>query len=268
MINTIMNEATARHEIKKTQARTFVVIVAACLVLAIVIIIHLVTVHHLRIQLADAQKQLADSKSAGAQAQSDLDKAKSQAADLQTQLEKTKAQLSDTKSLLDQSKQATAAVQAQLDKSKAQAADLQARLDKSTTQVADLQNQLNQSSAGSAQLLTQLDQAKIQTMDLQARLQKAEGDLSQLQPLLLKARHMPVTTSLEKGHGGRSFTLHINNLYMQPLSVDIAITGPDKTRTQSNVIGAGGTLLVDKLAAGESVVVASDGYDPVNLTVQ
>ena len=79
---------------------------------------------------------------------------------------------------------------------------------------------------------------------------------------------MPVTTSFEKIHGGRSFTLHISNLYLQPLSVDISITGPEKTRSQSNVIGGGGTLAVEKLAAGENVVIASDGYDPVNLTVQ
>ena len=79
---------------------------------------------------------------------------------------------------------------------------------------------------------------------------------------------MPVTTSLEKVQGGRSFTLHINNLYLQPVSVDISITGADKARSQHSIIGSGATQNVEKLAAGESVSITSEGYDPVKLTVQ
>jgi hypothetical protein len=104
-------------------------------------------------------------------------------------------------------------------------------------------------------------------MDLQARLQKAEADITQLQPLLLKARHMPVTTSLEKTHGGRRSTLHINNLYLQPVTVVITVSGP-QTRSQNNVIGGGATLSVEDLASGDNVVIASEGYDSVNVAVQ
>ena len=112
-----MNDATARHQIKKVQARSFVGIAAVCFILLVVIIIHLVTVHRLKGQLADSQRQLDQAKKEATQTQSDLDKAKTQAADLQTQLDKSKAQVVDLKSQLDQSKQATTEVQAQLDKS-------------------------------------------------------------------------------------------------------------------------------------------------------
>jgi septal ring factor EnvC (AmiA/AmiB activator) len=262
-----MNEATVRHQKKKAQAGSFLAAVGACLVLAIVIIFHVLKVHHLKSQLADSQKQLTQAKADDAQNKTDLDKARSQAADLQSQLDKTKSHQGDLQAQLDQAKEATNLQQGQIDKAKADAADLQSRLDKAKAQSADLQGQVNQANAGSAQLVTQLDQAKIQSMDLQTRLQKAESDITQLQPLLLRARHLPVTTSFEK-HGDRAYTLHVKNLYLQPMSVDITISGTGETRNQSNVIGGGGTLNVDKLAAGDNVVIASDGYDSVNITVQ
>jgi len=250
------------------RAGSFIWMLAACAILAIVIIVFGVKVHRLNAKLASSQEQLTQSKSDATQAQTDLTKAKSQVADLQTQLDKAKGQQADLQVQLDKSKAQQTEIQAQLDRSKAQSTDLQAQLDKAKVQSADLQAQLNQATSGSSQLLTQLDQAKIQSMDLQSRLQKAEGEIAELQPLLLKARHMPVTTSLEKVHGGRSFTLHINNLNVQPLSVNVSITGPDKARSQTNIIGASATLNVEKLAPGETVVIASDGFDPVTLTAE
>ncbi len=261
-----MNQATTHHHQRKAQSGLFLALVGACLLLAIVFIVHILKVHKLEHQVDDTQKQLTAAKADATQAHADLDKAKGQASDLQSQLDQAKAHAADLQAQLDQTKQGTTQLQAQLDKSKADFADLQTKLNSSKAQAVDLQGQLSQANAGSAQMVTQLDQAKIQTMDLQARLQKAEADLSQLQPLLLRARHIPLTTSMEKTHG--SFTLHIKNLYLQPLGVDISISGPEKTRSQTNVIGGGGMLDVDKLNAGENVVVASDGYDPLNLTVK
>ncbi len=262
-----MNDPKPAHQAKarNRQSGSFLGLIVACLVLAVVIILHLVKVHQLDAQLADTQKQLADSKAETAKAQGELDKATAASTDLQQQLKSAKSQQADLQVKLDQSTAASTQLQAQLDKAKAQAVDQQAQLDKSKAQAADLQTQLSQANSGSAQLLTQLDQSKIQSMDLQSRLQKAESDLSQLQPILLKARHMPVTTSFEKAHFGRGFTLHINNLNPQPLSVDVRT---DKPSSQSNVIAAGATLNMEKLDAGEKVVISSEGYEPVNLTVQ
>ena len=54
----------------------------------------------------------------------------------------------------------------------------------------------------------------------------------------------------------------------QPVSVQITVSGKEKTRSQSSTIAAGGALKVEKIAAGENVAIASDGYDSVNLTAR
>jgi septal ring factor EnvC (AmiA/AmiB activator) len=266
-----MRDANTNQNGKTRKAGAFALLgtFVACLILAILTLVLGVKVHSRDTQLSDTQKQLAQAKSDGAKTKSELDKVTSEEADLKTQLDKAKSQSADLQAQLDQAKPALADMQSQLDKSKTQTADVQAQLDKSKAQSADLQNQLGQATAGSTQLLTQLDQSKIQSMDLQARLQKAEADIAQLQPMLLKTRHMPVTTSFEKEHWGKGITLHVNNLNQQPLAVEITIDSKgNPPRSQSNVIGAAGTLNVDKLAGGDSVVVASDGYDTLNLTAQ
>jgi len=263
-----MNDAKTPDHEKTTNRKPMLGLLIACIVLAVVAVFHMVKIHGLNAKLADTQKQLAQAKSDGAQAQTELDKAKTASADLQDQLTKAKGQQADLQSQLDQSKEASVQLQAQLDKAKAAAVDQQAQLDKSKAQAADFQSQLNQATAGSTQLLSQLDQAKIQSMDLQSRLQKAEADLAQLQPMLLKVGRMPVATSFEKESWGRGLTLHVNNLAQKPLTVNITITGGDNTRRQSNVIGAGATLNVEKVAAGDKVVIASDGYESVDVTAQ
>jgi multidrug efflux pump subunit AcrA (membrane-fusion protein) len=262
-----MSDSNTPHTRKDKGLGISIGVLATCLILAIVAIVLGLKVGHRNTQLADTQKQLAQAKSDTAKVQTDLDQSKAQAADLQTQLDKSKTQATDLQAQLDLSKQSLTQVQAQLDKSKAQTADVQAQLDKSKAQSADLHNQLNQATSGSAQLLTQLDQEKIHSMDLQGRLDKAESDLAQLQPLLLKARHMPVTTSFEKAHGDH-FTLHINNLNQQPVTVNVAIASSGKTRSQTNVIGAASTLNIEKLNPGDTVTVTSDGFDTLNLTAQ
>ena len=188
--------------------------------------------------------------------------AKAQA--LAAELEKTNHDLDTAHGLLAQALRNSQAAKAQYEaEDAAKSAELA-----SARQAAEAASASADGAAKAQALAAQLDQAKIQSMDLQSRLQKAEGEIAELQPLLLKARHMPVTTSLEKVHGGRSFTLHINNLNVQPLSVNVSITGPDKARSQTNIIGASATLNVEKLAPGETVVIASDGFDPVTLTAE
>jgi septal ring factor EnvC (AmiA/AmiB activator) len=266
--NFTMNDAkTPKHE--KTGKGPLLGILVTWLLLAVVTIILAVKVHSLDAKLADTQKQLTQAKSDGTAAQAELDKAKAASADLQDQLTKAKAASADLQTQLDQSKEAANQLQAQLDKAKAMAVDQQAQLDKAKAQAADFQSQLNQATAGSQQLLSQLDQDKIQSMDLKSRLQKAESDLAQLQPMLLKVGRMPVATSFEKEKWGHGLILHVNNLQQQPLTVNITIEGPDNnTRRQSNVVGAGGTLNVEKLATGDKVAIASEGFESLNLTAQ
>ncbi len=265
-----MKDSKDTHQEKARKAGAFALLgtFAACLLFAFIIIVLGFKVHGRDAQLAAIQTQLAQAKSDGTKTQAELDKANTASADVKSQLEKAKSQSAELQSQVDQAKSASADLQTQLDKAKAQTADVQAQLDKSKAQSADLQNQLTQATAGSTQLLTQLDQAKIQSMDMQQRLQKAESDIAQLQPMLLKTRHMPVTTTLEKEHWAHGVTLHVNNLNQQPLSVNITISSQGKNRSQSNVIGAAASLNVDKLAGGDTVDIASDGYDSMHLTIQ
>jgi multidrug efflux pump subunit AcrA (membrane-fusion protein) len=263
-----MNDPKSPKHERASKAGPLMWILVTWLLLAIVSIVLAVKVHKADASLADTQKQLTQAKADGAKAQAELDKAKASTSDVQDQLTKAKALQVETQAKLDQSVDATQQVQAQLDKAKATAVEQQALLDKAKAQAADLQGQLSQANAGSTQLLSQLDQSKIQTMDLQARLQKAEGDLAQLQPMLLKAGRMPVTTSFEKGGWGRGLTLHINNLSQQALTVNISITGDGGARRQTSVIAAAGTQNVEKLAAGDKVSIASDGFETLQLTAQ
>jgi uncharacterized phage infection (PIP) family protein YhgE len=260
------NEST-KPEHKNSRARLSVGILAVYLILAIVIVVQAVKVHGLNSQVTGLQKQLTDSTAATAKAQADLQNASSSSDQLKAQLATATTAQAEMKAQVDQAQIAAAQQQAQIDKDKAQLTDIQGQLDKSQAQSGAFKSQLDQATTGSYQMLTELDQAKIKAMDLQARLAKAEDQLAELQPLLLKARHIPVTTSLER-KSGDTFTLHVSNVDPQPVSVNLTIADAGKIRTQSNVIGAGAILNVDKLTAGENVTIASDGYDPLNVTAQ
>ena len=272
-----MNDATAPQQEKGKQQGLSWGLLAACLVVAITAIVLGVRAHHLTAQLSDSQAQLATAKAETSQALADLGNAKAVSADLQAKLDKAKAACGDLQSQLDTAKGACGDLQAQLDKAAAekarQAADLKMQLGNTNAHSADLQVQLDQAAVKSSQLLAQLSQEKAQSMDLQARLQKAEGAIARLQPFAEKASRLPVTTYFNRsawsGFGGQSsYTLSISILQPEPLKVDITITGGGKTVTKSGVIEYGATFRVEKLAAGDTVVITSTGYDPMNLTVK
>jgi uncharacterized phage infection (PIP) family protein YhgE len=263
-----MNDAKNSDQKKASKGSGLMWILVTWLLLAIIAIILAARIHTVDKRLADTQTQLTQAKSDGAKAQAEIDKGNAAVADLQDQLTKAKAQQVELQSKVEQAEDASHQLQLQLDRAKAMAVEQQAQLDKSKAQAADLQGELSQANTGSNQLLSQLDQAKIQTMDLQSRLQKAESDLAQLQPMLLKAGHMPVTSSFEKESWGHGLTLHVNNLSQQPLTVNITIAGQGATRRQSSVIGAAGTLNVEKLASGDRVSIACDGFETLELNAQ
>jgi hypothetical protein len=253
----------------RTQERRYSlgVVIAALVLLAVVVVLAL-RIHHLDGVVASTQKELADSKDQATKAQTELDQIKATTGKSEAQLDAAKAQVTELQAQLERTKATGAQTQAQLDASKAQATDLQSQLDKSRAQSTDFEAQVKQASAGSYQLLSQINQDKIQANDLQARLQKAESDIAQLQPMLLKARHLPVTTSFDRSHGGDTFILHIKNLYLEPVSVKITVAGNGKSRSQSNILGPGASLDVGRIVAGEAVTIASESYDPLTVSPQ
>jgi multidrug efflux pump subunit AcrA (membrane-fusion protein) len=262
-------QTTPPPEERKHRAGQSIGAIALCLVLAVAAIFLGIKVRQQSNQLADVQAQLTLAKSDIASAQADADKAKSQSVDLQAQLDKAKGQMADLQTQRDQARTQRSDLQAQLDRAKAASAGLQAQRDQAKSRSDDLQARLSQAADESNGLRRELDQAKGQAADLQSRLDKAQGDNPRQEPGIGKARPSPVTTSFKKGFWSDEFTMHVNNPSPDPLMVTITITGSEKTRTaQTATIAGGATLDVGKLAAGDNVVITSNGYDPVNAVVR
>ena len=268
-----MNETTAPQQEKGGQTGTDWWPYAACLVLAVVAIVLGVKAHHLNVQLADTQAQLISMKSETSQVLSDLDKTRAASADLQAQLDKAKAACGDFQSQFEKAKASCGDLQAQLDKAAAdgakQVADLQAKLVIANAQSAGLKAQLDQANAKSSQLAGQLALVQGQSTALQAQVKKDESDLAKLKPYYDRARQLPVKASIVQSSWDRtSYTLTVTNLRFDPLKVDVTTCEDGTEKTQTSVIAKGGTLEIGKLSAGCVLTIASEGFDPMYLTVR
>jgi uncharacterized protein YPO0396 len=146
--------------------------------------------------------------------------------------------------------------------------DLQSQLDQAKAQSASFQAQFARARQESAALRTQLEQTRSEAADAKAQLAKAQVDLTKVHPLLVQARQLPLVATFEKSFWDQGFTLHINNPGSAALNVTITISGMDKPRAERAVIEGGATLNVGRLPAGENVVLASEGFDPLNLTAR
>lgn len=255
-------------EEKDQRAGTSVGILALCFVLAIVSIFLGTRIHNQNVVLADVKAQLAQASSKAAQAQADLDAAKVQSTALQAQLQSDQTQRSDLQSQLVQANARSVSLQAQVSRDQGQRSDLQSQINSSKAQFAAMQAQLNTANQESSALSAQLDQAKSHAGDMQAQLAKAQVDLTRVHPLLVQARQLPLTIAFERSFWDLGFTLHVSNPGSAALNLRIKISGTDRTRSQMAVIEAGATLDVPHLPAGENVLIASDGYDPLNLTAR
>jgi len=254
-----------RDRARQNRSKTPVGILVVCVILGLVAVVLGLRAHQLGATLGDTQTQLAQSKSETARAQTRIDDTNAASARLQSQIDTSGRQLSSLQARVQKSEAESTGLQSQLDKAKAQSTDLQSQLDSAKSQLTDSQAKLDQANAGTADLKKQLEQAQSQSADLQSRLQKAESAATPIQPLAQKAEQMPITTSFEKSFFSRSMTLHIKNLKSGPLTVNITANG--SAQPQSATIKSGETFDVAKLEAGQTVVIAGDGYEPVKLTV-
>jgi chaperonin cofactor prefoldin len=275
---------------RRLQGASFGTILTVILCVAILVLLVVYKINRLNVKPAPApaspaaggaQTPDAEQKTAGPAGNSasltqvELDKATAATVQLQAQIDMAKADQADLQAQLGQSRKASADLQSRIDAANAEAGDLRAQLAKALAEAGGLKSQLAGAETDKSRLAGQLEQAKSVSADLQAKLQKSEGYITDVHPLLVRARHLPVRTSLEKVHGspfelvnGRSsFTLHINNLFLEPLEVDLTIVHGDRTLSQSNTIGGGATLDLEKLAPGDKVTIGGDRYDPVKVAV-
>ncbi len=272
---------------RRLQAASFGTIFTVILCVAILVLLVVYKINRLNekpapaspaaaaVQSPDAEQKAAPAGNSASLTQAELDKATAATVQLQAQLDKAKADQADLQAQLSQSRKDSSDLQSRIDAASAEAGNLRGQLEKAQAEAAGLKSQLAGSETEKSRLTGQLEQAKNLSADLQAKLQKSEGYITDVHPLLVRARHLPVRTSLEKVHGspfelvnGRSsFTLHINNLFLEPLEVDLTIVHGDRTLSQSNTIGGGATLDLEKLAPGDKVTIGGDRYDPVKVTV-
>ncbi len=248
-------------EEKGKLAGTTVVILAACLVLAIVAIYTARSISTQNAALADAKAQLARSVLRADEIQAKLDAAKAQSAGLQVQIVGDQGQRTDLQSRLDQARAQGDDLRSQLARNQSQATVLQAQLDQAKAL-------LENATRDSAAIRAQLEQAKSQAADAQAQFAKAQRDLTKVRPLIIEARKLPLVTAFEKSFWDQSFTLHINNPGTNPINLRIKITGADTPRAQMTVIESGATVNIEHLPPGENVALSSDGFDAVNLTAR
>jgi hypothetical protein len=234
---------------------------AACVALTIVSIFLVTRIYRQNAALAEVKAQLAQSEFRSEQVQASLDAGRAQLSALQAQMATEQSQRSDLESQLAKAKAQSAGLQAQVYGDQKQRSDLQAELGAAKAQLAG-------ASQETSTLRTQLDQAKAQSAGLQDQLSRAQGDLARLHPLIVQARRLPLTIAFEKSFWDQGFTLHITNPGTESLNLRIAISGADRTRAQMAVIEGGATLNVPSLPAGEKVVIASEGFDPLDLTAR
>lgn len=272
-----MNDTDTPRQDPDKRAGLIYLLLAACVILAVATLVFGLKVQTLNADLASNQKQVADAKAQTDLVQADLAKAKATCATLQTQADTTKAACTDLQSQLEKAKSEKAVVEAWLAKTKAenskQVEDMRAQIDKANAQCMDVQAQLAKAASDSALTAQQLEQAKGRCNELAAKLQKAEMDLAKVQPFIVKARQLPVTTACSRSSwaGGMStyaYTMQIHNQLPTPLKLAITIEGPEGTRTLSNLVDSGASMKIEKLAAKEKVTLASEAYDPIVVVVE
>ena len=243
-------------------------ILATLFVLVIASIYLATKVHNQSASLADVSSQLNQANSRATQAQADLGAAKAQSAAVQAQIVSDQGKRADLQSQLDQAKAQSSSLDAQLTKDQASRADLQSQLDQAKARSTALQAQLDSAASQSSDYRNQLDQARSLAAGEHAQLAKAQADLAQVHPLVVQMHQLPLTTSFEKSFWDQAFMLHISNSGPASLSLRITVAGANGTRAQQAVIESGATLSIPRLPAGVNVVIASEGFDPLNLTAR
>jgi septal ring factor EnvC (AmiA/AmiB activator) len=259
------NDEGALQEEERQPARTPLAIRAACFVLAVIAIGLGSRVLQLNSDVANANSQLTQSVSETDRVKADMEKASAQVTDLQQQLDKAKGLRTDLQAQVDKAQAQQSALQSQLDKARA---DLQAQIDKSRTQASAMQAEISRAGDGSAELRRELVQVRAQADDLKSQLSASQAEVTRLQPLAQRAHILPVAASFEKSFWGGKYTMHVRNMNPEPLNVTVSVAGQDKVPAKSAVIAVGETYNLGGLAAGTSVVIQGEGYDPLTVTAK
>ncbi len=199
------------------------------------------------------------------QAKTDADTAKTQTTALQQQLDAAKAQSDDQQKQLKSLQTQKTDLQAQLTKSQASEADLSSQLDKSKQLVASLQTNVGRAIDSAARSQKQLDAANAHAADLQTMLDKAMNDAEKPGTAAVEVRPLPMAVSFEKALWGGKYTLHLRNQSSELLRINVSV---DSGAVSASTVQAGTMFDVSNLKEGSSVVVSSNGFASIVLTVK
>jgi hypothetical protein len=115
-------------------------------------------------------------------------------------------------------------------------------------------------------------QEKIKTLeqdlaDTRSSLEQAEGEISSLQPLAAKARQLPVRTRIHHVGQGSAYNLVIRNESRTAMRLFVVVTADSHAKTYNSVVEAGKIWVFPRLAVGDVIEIASEGYDTTKITV-
>ena len=216
--------------------------------------------------IADARAQMVQANSNTDVAKAELTAANAKSVNLQAQLEKANRGQADLQAQMKKTEELGVNLQAQLDKAQA---DLKSQQATAQTQSSEFQSQLGLANDSAAGLRKELATAKSQIDDLKGQIAKAQAEVTApAQAVAAPPKILPLTAEFKKSFFGGNYSLQVKNTGADPLTLDIGITGSDKTPSRSETIQAGGTLKIDGMVAGASVVIKSDGFQPVTLTAK
>jgi septal ring factor EnvC (AmiA/AmiB activator) len=240
---------------------------AACAIFAVASLVLGYMVYNGSSTMAAYKAQLAQASTDYEQAKADLDGANSKSIGLQAQVGKADARVAEINVILKNAQGQEEEMQARLDQSQSQQASLKAQLAKSQAQVSDMGDQLSRANEGAADLRRQLDGSTTQIRDLQSQLAESRAGLVAPAPLAVRVKAMPVEATFKKSFWTRRFTLRIKSEYPGQLNIKVAVDGSEKTPATGVTIDSGKTFELGSLGSGKNVVITSDDYDPLTLTV-
>jgi chromosome segregation ATPase len=271
-----MSEQNPEKAAGDSKAGLLYTLLGAIVVLAVATLVLALKAQGLSRELSSSQTTALAVRAEFDQAQADLAKAKAGLADLAKEVQAAKTAAADAQGQAERLQSEKAALEATLTREKA---DHLRKLDQmrtvaatATGDAANLRAEVAVLQQDNARLSADLDKARTSCTELSTRLGKAEGELAGVQPILARARQLPVATTVTRtatgAFSGHPYTLVVSNLQANPLRMQVTIEGADGTRTFSNRMDANGSMRVEKLAAKDKVTLGCEGYDPIVVPVQ
>jgi peptidoglycan hydrolase CwlO-like protein len=242
---------------------------AACCVLGLATLVLAYMVYEENSTVADTGTQLAQATDQGLQTKADLDKANIRVADMQNQVTAATAKASDLQTQLAKAQGQNTDLQAQIAKANSQVSEMKTQVDSAKERLSEAQAKISLANDDSALLRKELDAAKAQVADFQSQDAKAQATAdSTATQAAAPLPAMPVAAKFVKSSWTGGFTLHVKNTNSGPLIVTITVEGSQGRAPIPAIIEGGSTFDVKDLASGTNVVLTSNGFSPVNLTVR